>query len=69
MQKREKARGLPNSFRMEYLECMKRPSKKEIREAVQKLKEPKEGSKEIEQTAAKPQEKSLNSQRIRKKGI
>jgi hypothetical protein len=67
--KREQARALPNSLQIEYRVVMKRPSKKEIREAVQKLKEPKEGSKEIEQTAAKPQEKSLNSQRIRKKGI
>ena len=48
---------------------MKRPSKKEIREAVEKLKEKKEGSGEVEQTAAKPQEKGFNSQRIRKKGI
>ncbi len=68
-ERREQALALPNGFQMEYLEGMKRPSKKEIREAVQKLKEPKEGSKEIEQASSKPQEKSLNSQRIRKKGV
>ena len=48
---------------------MKRPSKKEIREAVEKLKEKKEGATEIEQSAGKTQEKGFNSQRIRKKGI
>ena len=48
---------------------MKRPSKKEIREAVEKLKEKKEGSFEKDETAPKTQEKGFNSQRIRKKGI
>jgi hypothetical protein len=48
---------------------MKRPSKKEIREAVQKLKEKKDVPLEIEQTTEKTQEKSMGSQRIRKKGI
>jgi hypothetical protein len=54
---------------MEYLACMKRPSKKEIREAVEKLKEKKDGSNEIEQATEKTQAKGFNSQRIRKKGI
>jgi hypothetical protein len=48
---------------------MKRPSKKEIREAVEKLKEKKESSSDVEYTAPKPQEKGMNSQRIRKKGV
>jgi hypothetical protein len=54
---------------MEYLEGMKRPSKKEIREAVEKLKEKKEGKAEVEYNAPKPQEKGMKSQRIRKKGV
>jgi hypothetical protein len=53
----------------EYLYAMKRPSKKEIREAVEKLKDKKEGSTEVEQTTAKTHEKGFNSQRIRKKGV
>lgn len=48
---------------------MKRPTKKEIKAAVDKLKEKKEGTTEIEQSAGKTQEKGFNSQRIRKKGI
>jgi len=54
---------------MEYLEGMKRPSKKEIREAVEKLREKKDGSTEIEQTNEKNQSQGFKSQRIRKKGI
>ena len=48
---------------------MKRPSKKQIREAVEKLKEKKEGSSEIEQPVEKTHEKGFETQRIRKKGI
>jgi hypothetical protein len=48
---------------------MKRPSKKAIREAVEKLKDKKDGSNEIEQQTGKTQEKGFNSQRIRKKGV
>ncbi len=49
---------------------MKRPTKKEIREAVEKLKEKKDTSAEVElNSAPKPQEKGMSSQRIRKKGI
>lgn len=48
---------------------MKRPTKKEIKEAVDKLKEKKDTTTEIEQPTGKTQEKGFNSQRIRKKGI
>lgn len=54
---------------MEYLEGMKRPSKKEIREAVEKLREKKENSTDIEQSNEKADSKGFKSQRIRKKGI
>ena len=48
---------------------MNRPSKKEIRAAVEKLKEKKEATSEIDYTAPKPQEKGFNNRRIRKKGV
>ena len=49
---------------------MKRPTKEEIRKAVEKLKEPKEGSSaDLDYNAPKPQEKKGNKQRIRKKGV
>jgi hypothetical protein len=49
---------------------MKRPSKKEIRDAVQKLKEKKDAPIEIDKNSQKSQEQgSMSSQRIRKKGI
>ena len=51
------------------LKGMKRPSKKEIREAIEKLKGKKEASTEIEQTTEKTETKGFKSQRIRKKGI
>ena len=49
---------------------MKRPSKKEIKAAVEKLKQKQEGSTEIDAgSSVKPQEQGKSSQRIRKKGI
>lgn len=48
---------------------MKRPSKKEIREAVQKLKDVKTETNISEPTVAKPEGKKPNKNRIRKQGI
>ena len=49
---------------------MKRPSKKEIRAAIEKLHEPhKGGPAEIEHNAAKPEAKKPNKNRIRKQGV
>ncbi|MEA2554568.1 MAG: hypothetical protein QOJ65_2744 [Fimbriimonadaceae bacterium] len=49
---------------------MKRPSKKEIREMVEKLKDKKPESPTVEDFgAAKPEDKKANKNRIRKKGV
>jgi hypothetical protein len=48
---------------------MKRPSKKEIQEAVQRLKEHKSGQGPTDQPVMKPQDKKPNKNRIRKQGV
>lgn len=48
---------------------MKRPSKKEIREAIQKLKDEKASSGSTEMHVPKPQGKKPNKNRIRKQGV
>lgn len=57
-------------FKTSTLSAMKRPSKKEIRAAVEGLKARKDGgSSEIVQNEPKVQDKKANKQRIRKKGV
>lgn len=48
---------------------MKRPSKKEIREAIQKLKDEKPGEPNTTQFVSKPEGKKPNKNRIRKQGV
>jgi hypothetical protein len=48
---------------------MKKPSKQQIKDAVDKLKNKVEGPTEVDQPTARPQEKKGNKQRIRKKGV
>jgi hypothetical protein len=48
---------------------MKRPSKKDIQAAVDKLKEHKQGDANIEPVIGKPEPKKANKNRIRKKGV
>jgi hypothetical protein len=49
---------------------MKRPSKKEIKEAIEKLKQPKSGAHDnTSMPVPKPTEKKANKNRIRKKGV
>jgi hypothetical protein len=48
---------------------MKRPSKKEIRESVQKLKDVKVDNSISEPTVGKPEGKKANKNRIRKQGV
>lgn len=48
---------------------MKRPSKKDIRAAVDKLKEKKDGSYKPEANVPNRLEEKKSSQRIRKKGV
>ena len=48
---------------------MKRPSKKEIQAAVEKLKEKKHGNSELDHTPVAKPEGKKSSQRIRKQGV
>ena len=48
---------------------MKRPTKKEIREAVQKLQDVKTDNSIGEPTVGKPEGKKANKNRIRKQGV